>query len=165
MRILIYGFKPYGRFKSNISGQIIASLPESDGVYKKIFDVKFDAGMFNETLEKVRPNIILGLGQHPRARKLRIEHKANNLRMSTSGTERLISKPGPSARFANLPLPRTDLTTLAYDAGTYVCNFSMYLMGEYSEKSGSSFGFLHVPVDFEVALAHGYINKVLWGLR
>jgi pyrrolidone-carboxylate peptidase len=161
MRILIYGFKPYASYKTNITSDIVKSVIDHDVITKKIFDVKFDAEMFNQTLLQVKPDVIIGLGQHPRARKLRIERKAKNLQRKEDGSFEPIDKDGPSARFANLTLLATELTTTTYDAGTYVCNYSMYLMGKYSDKSGARFGFVHVPKDSKISAVNRYLAQVI----
>jgi pyrrolidone-carboxylate peptidase len=161
MQILIYGFKPYASYKTNITSDIVKSVVNHELITKKIFDVNFDAGMFDQTLAEVKPDVIIGLGQHPRARKLRLERKAKNLQRKDDGSIGQIEKNGPPARFANLTLPMTDLTTITYDAGTYVCNYSMYLMGKYSEKSGARFGFIHVPKDSEVSVNSRYLAQVI----
>ena len=158
MRLLIYGFKHYGPYQDNISEQVIHALPEYDEVVKQVFDVKFNSRMFYNTLDKVKPEIILGLGQHPRARKIRIERKAKNIHRTEQGEYRCIDKAGPAIRFANLSLPDTDLTTITYDAGTYVCNYSMYIMGEYSERSGGRYGFIHIPRQSNIDVVTRYIK-------
>jgi len=161
MRILIYGFKPYSIYKTNITERIVSAVTNSAFVSKQIFDVRFDAGMFRQTLALTRPNVILGLGQHPRARKLRIERKAKNLKITGDGPIVPIDKAGPSVRMATLRLPSTGLTTVTYDAGTYVCNYSMYLMSEYCEKNAARFGFIHVPQNIQVDAANRYLNMVI----
>lgn len=77
MKVLIYGFEPYGKFSENISQDIVKKLPNS--FRKCIFPVKFDSQQFLVVLERENPDIIIGLGQHPRARKVRIERVAKNL--------------------------------------------------------------------------------------
>jgi pyrrolidone-carboxylate peptidase len=163
-RILVYGFKPYGQYRSNISEQVLSSMTVRPPVFKRIFEVRFDAAMFHQALRGIKPALILGLGQHPRARKLRIERKAKNVQKNQSGKPVLISRSGPAARFATLLLPRTALTTVTYDAGSYVCNYSMYLMGEYCEGSGARFGFLHIPKDHDLPALARYLNRAVSAL-
>ena len=161
MRVLLYGFKPYGDYTENISEQILSRIAETDTVIKKVYDVRFDADMFGKTMAKIRPDRILGLGQHPRARKLRIERKAKNLRKSEGQTLVPISESGPSCRYATLELPQTALTTVTYDAGTYVCNYSMYLTGQYCGQSGARFGFVHIPKDQDLVTLSAWLKRVL----
>ena len=158
MQILIYGFKPYGPYQTNISEQVIDALPYNRDVERHVFAVKFDYQMFNKCFKKVIPDIILGLGQHPRARKLRIERKARNRMKLRDGTVQAIKTNAPQARYSNLKLPDSPNSTLTYNAGNYVCNFSMFLMGEYSERTNCRFGFIHVPAGMDYKLVKRYIS-------
>ena len=74
-RILIYGFGPYQQYTSNITEVLLRSMKLPRNVFKEVFEVRFSRRMFENTFETVRPDVILGLGQHPRARKLRIERR------------------------------------------------------------------------------------------
>jgi pyrrolidone-carboxylate peptidase len=150
MRMMIYGFKPYGSFESNISEQVIKALPDKKGLVKRVFAVQFDYDMFYQSFLKLKPEIILGLGQHPRAKKMRIERKARNIMKDVEGETTYINKNSPKERFVNLKFPKSENFTTTYNAGTYVCNFSMYVMGEYSESFGAKFGFIHIPMGIKL---------------
>ncbi|MEX2639286.1 MAG: hypothetical protein WD266_01275 [Balneolales bacterium] len=161
MRFLIYGFKPYAGYKSNVSSEVMTSGIIRHEPVMHIFDVCFDYRMFATVLQQVEPDVILGLGQHPRARKLRLERKARNL-MKVPGREITpVSIDGPPTIYTNLDLPQTTLTTRSYDAGSYVCNYSMYLAGEYCRGSSKRFGFIHIPKGYECSLAGEYINHAI----
>ena len=157
MRIFIYGFKPYADYSSNITEQVLARIDETQTLKKRVFDVRFDAVMFNETVACIKPDRIIGLGQHPRARKLRIERKAKNLQKSAGKAPVPIIAGGPRDCYATLTLPQNELTTVTYDAGTYVCNYSMYLMAQYCHQTGSQSGFVHVPVDYDLRTLRQYL--------
>lgn len=161
MRILVYGFKPYGPYTENITERLIARLPARSRTVKKVFEVRFDAAMFESELARTKPDIVIGLGQHPRARKLRIERKAHNRRKQPGGDLLPIVRNGPKSYFATLELPHTAATTVTYDAGTYVCNFSMSVMARYCARTGARFGFIHVPKDYPVARLVRYIETAL----
>lgn len=161
MRVLIYGFKPFGSHAENISEQLLLQVPATGTLVKKVFDVRFDAEMFNKVLTKVKPDRILGLGLHPRARKLRIERKAINLRKNEDKTTMPISLTGPVSIYATLHLPETSLTTVTYNAGTYVCNYSMYLMGQYCAQTGAQFGFIHIPKDYDLKKLSAWLKTTL----
>jgi pyroglutamyl-peptidase len=150
MRMMIYGFKPYGSFDSNISEQVINALPDRKGLVKRVFAVQFNYDMFYQSFLKLKPEIILGLGQHPRARNMRIERKARNIMKDVDGYSKHINKNSPNERYVNLKFPKLKNFTTTYNAGTYVCNFSMYVMGEYSESYGARFGFIHLPMGLEL---------------
>lgn len=146
--ILVYGFRPYGPYKRNITEEAIACLPRIPGVTRHVFDVRFDARMFDEYFCRIAPDIIIGMGQHPRARKLRIERKSINAMKSPDGMRQPIERSGPATRFTTLDLPMNRAATLTYNAGDYVCNYSMYMAAKYCHVTGGRFGFLHVPRDY-----------------
>jgi pyrrolidone-carboxylate peptidase len=158
MQILVYGFKPYADYSSNITEQVLARVDETAWLKKRVFEVRFDAAMFNDTLTQIRPDRIIGLGQHPRARKLRIERKAKNLRKSRGDKPVPILPGGPRDCSATLALPQNKLTTVTYDAGSYVCNYSMYLMARYCRETGAQYGFIHVPVNYDLRQLHQYLQ-------
>jgi pyrrolidone-carboxylate peptidase len=161
MRLLIYAFKPYGPYPHNISEQVLAAMPDKRGIVKRIFPVRFDYQMFYKTFKEVAPDIVIGLGQHPRARKIRIERKAMNLMKLDDGTIQTIKADAPVARYSNLKLPESPITTVTYDAGTYVCNYSMFAMGEYAELSNVQYGFLHIPRSMGVMTIVGYLTDMI----
>jgi pyrrolidone-carboxylate peptidase len=53
------------------------------------------------------------------------------------------------------------MSTVTYDAGTYVCNFSMYIACEYANKSGALFAFLHFPLEINPKRGVSFLRKVL----
>lgn len=161
MRILVYGFKPYGHYTENVTERLIGRLPARRGIVKNVFDVRFDAAMFEQVLASTSPDVIIGLGQHPRARKLRIERKAQNRRGERGNALMPIQRDGPKTYFATLEFPQTAATTVTYDAGVYVCNFSMYVMARYCARTGARFGFIHVPKDYSVDKLVKYIERVI----
>jgi len=161
MRILVYGFKPYADYRSNITEQVLARIQETRILKKRVFDVRFDAAMFEETLVRIKPDRIIGLGQHPRARKLRIERKAKNLQKIAGKAPVPIIAGGPRDCYARLTLPQNELTTVTYDAGTYVCNYSMYLMAQYCRQTGAQSGFVHVPVGYDLRTLRQYLHHAV----
>ncbi len=148
--VLVYGFGPYMGFRENVTEKTIRALPRSLRAHRKVFAVKFDRGMFERELERVRPEVVIGMGQHPRARKLRLER---------------IAKRGAVRRTVSLRLPRTPDTTTTYDAGGYVCNFSMWVVQEWCAKHAARFTFIHVPRAYPPARLATYLAKCLSGLR
>lgn len=148
-RILVYGFGPYQSFRDNVTERTIRALPPRLRVQRRVFDVRFDRRMFERALERARPDVVIGLGQHPRARKLRLERRAH-------------ARGDPArARFVSLALPRTARTTVTYDAGDYVCNYSMWVVQGWCAKRGARFGFIHVPKDYPPARLAAYLERSL----
>lgn len=145
-RILVYGFRPYLGFRENVTEKIVTSLAPAPGLVARVFDVLFDRGMLREALLEARPRWVLGLGQHPRARKLRIERRAvNSMSAGPGDPPQPITPHGPPIRRATWRLEADEGSTVTYDAGRFVCNFSMYIVGEVCEELGARFAFVHVP--------------------
>jgi pyrrolidone-carboxylate peptidase len=145
MNLLLYGFGLYDNHESNISAQLVEGLGLPFNVQREIFEVRFDRGMFVEAIDRHDPDIILGLGQSARSRRIRIERKALNRMGERSEAKRPISRRGPDHLFMTLGIPGNGRARLSYDAGTYVCNFSMYVIAQHCRGSGKRLGFIHLP--------------------
>ena len=143
MKVLVFGFKSYGKFTSNISEQVVKRLR---GVDTFIFDVRFSRDYFLGKIKKY--DIVLGLGQHPRAKKIRIERKACN----TCGGKKIGKK---KYNYVSLKLKKTRGSIVTYNAGKYVCNYAMYVINE----TGKRFGFIHIPKDYNVKKAVAFVEK------
>ncbi len=168
MRLLIYGFGPYRQFNENITEKIIKGLPKKRGLKKLVFPVRFHKAQFTDAVNKYRPEVILGLGQSSKRRRLTIERRAaNRMRTSIRGRPKpivnggakwlrttLIMKNGPGGRFSR-------------DAGDYVCNYSMYVILDYLKRKGlqTSFGFIHIPHHYGVTKAGRYVKRIVRGLE
>ena len=148
-RILVYGFGPYQQYTSNITEVILRNMKLPRNVFKEVFKVRFSRRMFENTFETVRPDVIFGLGQHPRARKLRIERRAHKRGCFIAN------------RFSTLPLPQTSETTVAYDAGDYVCNYSMWIGIDWCGKNQARYGFLHIPKDYSQKKLARYVKRAI----
>ena len=160
-RILLYGFGPYDNHETNISGELVRALQLPRNVVHEVFDVRFDRAMFIEAIERHDPEIIIGLGQSARSRKIRIERKAVNLMGERGATKKPISRHGPDHLFMSLRIPHTDRARLSYDAGTYVCNFSMYVIAEHCRNSGRRCGFVHLPGRLQLSEAEEFVSALL----
>ena len=148
-RILIYGFGSYQQYTSNITEVTLRSMKLPSEVFKEVFEVRFNRRMFENAFETIQPDVVLGLGQHPRARKLRIERRAHKRGCSTQ------------TRLVTLSLPHTSETTVAYDAGDYVCNYSMWVSTEWCLRNDARFGFLHVPKDYSTKKLARYVRQTI----
>ncbi len=163
MCLLIYGFGPYKQFKDNITQKILRRLPARSGVEKVIFPVRFQEKQFIDALRKYKPEVILGLGQSSKSRRLKIERRAVNQRRETQREEPRSIHPGGSKRLkTNLRLDGGRQTRISYDAGDYVCNYSIYVILDYLRRNRIStrFGFIHIPHDYALARAQRFLLRV-----
>ncbi len=161
MNALVYGFGPYGKFAHNVTTDIIRSVNRMKRAKGMVFDVRFNQKQFIEALERYRPEMVIGLGQHPRARKIRIERRARNWQASSSTEGKRIERSGPEYCYVSLKISAAEGATVTYDAGDYVCNYSMYVMCRETEKTGAKYAFLHVPLNVDVEKATELIGKIL----
>ncbi len=161
--ILIYGFGPYLEWTENITEKSLATLPSRPGLTKLVLPVEFKKNIFLDPIQKFNPRFVIGLGQHPRARKIRIERKAfNGKRKQKKDSEKTISPGKPNQYFMSFPFPPSSSTTLAYDAGRYVCNYSMFVIADFLQKHKEIHsGFLHIPRHATVEEVNIYLEKVL----
>ncbi|HWP58718.1 MAG TPA: hypothetical protein VNL14_12580 [Candidatus Acidoferrales bacterium] len=128
-RILVYGFGPYGHFASNITARALEALAPVRNLKKIIFPVRFNEAQFVGAVRTYRPEIVLGLGQCARGASLRIETRAKNLkRERKSPIMKPIHPGGPRWLETTLPLRAEPQAKRSRDAGSYVCNFSMYVI-------------------------------------
>jgi pyrrolidone-carboxylate peptidase len=161
VKTLVYGFGPYEEFDANISESVVRALAPRPGVVIEVFDVRFDRDMFVSVLGRHAPDVVIGLGQCRRGRKLRIESRAQNRWGRRGEPLRRVSESGPGHLFASLRLPFDARTRASRDAGTYVCNFSMYVCLEYCATRGSQYGFIHVPRGYDPGAAADYLGEAI----
>ena len=146
-KVLVYGFGPFEGLYTNITEVIVRQIRQSRALKTAVFDVKFSKAMFTRVLREVQPDVVIGMGQRARTKstKLFIERKAVNVRAERGDDGEPIAADGPEVLTPTLQLPRFDYTTYSYNAGTYVCNFSMYVVLQHFAKRDTQFGFIHVP--------------------
>jgi len=162
MKVLLYGFKPYMKWNENITMKIMDRIGDRKDLKKRVFDVEFAKEQFIDEIKEFEPEIVIGMGQHPRARKIRIERKTVNLkRNSKEDRPELISEHGPPYFHTSLKLKKVPGSTITYDAGKYVCNYSMYVISEYLTGKKTEFAFLHVPMNLNVRNGVDLIEKLL----
>ena len=159
MAILLYGFTPFGHNHTNISQQIVEAIPDRRGLVKHIFPTRFDEAQFLNVANKSKPDLIIGTGQYPRGKKLRIETVARNHYRSVSHpiTSPIIEN-GDESITLNYNLSENNETKLSVDAGKYVCNYSMYILATWTLQHHSRLAFLHIPKDYILDKAHEYIE-------
>nr|MCK4930094.1 hypothetical protein [Nanoarchaeota archaeon] len=161
MKLLIYGFKPYKKWKQNISEKILRKIRRR-GIVKIVFPVSFEKKTFVNRIKKLNPDIILGLGQYPGGKKIRIERKAVNLKRHTKKEKPKISfKNKPEYNFVNLKLKKDKNSWISYNAGEYVCNFSMYVISDCYKKKNIKFAFIHFPYNYNLDKAVKFVENKL----
>lgn len=168
MRILVYGFGGYRSFKENVTGKIIRWLPRRRQLAKIIFPVRFHRRQFIDAVRKHDPEVILGLGQCSRGRRLRIERRAINRRRNESHHKaKPIVRGGPRQLSTNLKLNIGSAARISRNAGDYVCNYSMYVILDYLKRRRVPvrFGFVHIPHDFDPGRASRILAKAIDGIE
>jgi len=163
-KILVFGFKPYGKYKTNISDLIVKRIKNKKIVEKIVFPVIFGNNGIIKKIKETKPDVVLGICQHPRARKIRIERKAKNMiKLKKEKKSRLINKNSKKELFTNLKIEKTKENVIAYNAGTYVCNFTMFNIMDYIIKNNKDikFAFLHIPKNYDIRKVIKAINKII----
>ncbi len=164
MRILIYGFGPYRQFQENVSETILRRLPKRRWLKKVIFPVLFHKRQFIDAVKKHEPDVILGLGQCSRGRRLRIERRAVNKRRDRRVEKARRIVPEGSARLlTNLKLSLGPKARPSRDAGDYVCNYSMYVILDHLKRRRLPirYGFIHIPHDYDPESAGRFLRKAI----
>ena len=168
MRVLVYGFGPYRQFRANITQKILRRLARRPGLKKIVFAVRFHRTQFIDAIKKHDPDIILGLGQCSRGRRLRIEARAVNVRRSRKEEPaKKIAGGGAAGLATHLRLFLGRSARPSRFAGDYVCNYSMYVMLDFIKRQEAStrYGFVHIPYDYDprraVELLNGAIEKLV----
>jgi pyroglutamyl-peptidase len=163
MRVLLYGFGPYKQFRDNITAKVLKTLPETDGLKKIVFPVRFDQKQFVRALKRHRPDAVLGLGQSSR-QTIEVEGRAMNRRRARKEDRpKLISATGSRWLPSTLEIKTGRQARTSRNAGDYVCNFSMYVMLSQiaRAKTDIPFGFIHIPHDYELRKAGRFVQRVL----
>lgn len=163
MRVFIYGFKRFGKYRENVTEEIMRNISARRGLKKKVFEVAFREQQFLCAIDRFQPDLVIGLGQCPRGKKLRIERKACNKKLDrgrkTAPT--LIHAHGPAWTVPTLHIAPEGDARLSYDAGIYVCNFSLYVIAEYLEGTNKKFAFVHIPAKYDPGHAARFIEHVI----
>lgn len=162
-KILVFGFKPYGKYKTNISEIIVNKLRNKKISKKIILPITFNRNRIIKKIKEIKPDVILGVSQHPRARKIRIERKAKNMIKLRKEKLKFTNKNSKKVLFTNLKIKKINGTTITYNPGTYVCNFVMFNIMDYIIKNGKDikFAFLHIPKKYDIRKGISTINKII----
>lgn len=155
-KLLLYAFSSWGKNNSNLSEEVLNKLDLP--VDKLVLSVKFDQQPFLDLLNQGHTHII-GLGQYPQGNKIRLEQLAHNA-FGTKGKGFQPIDDGPSQLKVNLQLKPTTNSELTYDAGKFVCNFSMYCILR-NKKADQQYAFIHIPKRIELDEAAKYVDEIV----
>lgn len=164
-KILVTGFEPFGGEKINPSWEAVKSLPSEIKEYsltKLLIPVVFGeaASIVLNTAERIRPDVILCIGQAGGRAEITPELVAINLRHASTPDnignqpkDEPIIEETPAAYFSTIPVrkiaeminSRGISSKVSYSAGTYVCNDLLYTLLARYDGSATRVGFIHVP--------------------
>lgn len=160
--VLIYGFEPFGKYRRNVTQAIIAGLPERPDWHRVVLPVRFEREIFLPLVEALQPDYILGMGQCPRGSLIRIERAGyNSMRECRSDAGEAISPGSPERLTPNWRIAPNSRRRDSYDAGRYVCNYSIYLLSQMAQAQNRRYAFLHVPKDYGLKQGIGQVVEIL----
>lgn len=157
MKSLIYAFGEFGGVSKNISEEVLNKL-EID-CDKRVLRVRFDPGVY-KGIAVGEWEVIIGLGQYPRGKKVRIEQQAQNSYGTRGRGYTKIDLEGPELLAVDYELALGEGSEKTDDAGQYVCNYSMYQILR-KKREQTKFAFLHIPKQMELEKAIGVVEKIL----
>ncbi len=163
--LLMTCFEPFAGRSTNTSMRLLGPMLVSppSGVATRVLPVDFKAlrRIVPRLVRTLRPKRWLLLGEHASTERMRCERVAINTLDGTvaDNNGRLPSgkavRGGPAAYFATLDPARLVThfeqhgipASLSDDAGTYACNFALYLALHHGRRHGTpvEVGFVHVP--------------------
>lgn len=174
MKALVTGFEPFGGDKVNPSWLAVSRLRKKIGslaVHTAELPTSFgrSADALRDSIEKLRPDIVLCVGLAGGRSELCLERVAINVqdaRIRDNDGKQPIDKPvvpgGPAAHFATLPIKacvaemrKAGLpAAVSNTAGTFVCNHIFYALMDIAATARPPMrgGFLHVPYAPEQAV-------------
>lgn len=162
MKILLYAFSPFGNNHKNISEQVLQLIPDKPMLVKYVFPTKFSQSQFLKVADDFQPDLIIGMGQYPRGKKLRIETVAHNEWRSKAHPKiTFIDSAGEKEISVTHGLHVTSETYSSLNAGRYVCNYSMYIFGSWAKSRSVKFAFLHIPKLYNLSTVVEYIEQEL----
>lgn len=164
-KLLITGFDPFGGQTVNPAWEAVKLLPEQIGAYtlhKLQIPTVFGQGarMVLDEAEKVRPDLILCIGQAGGRSAVTPERIAVNIRdakIPDNAGERPVGErvcpEGPAAYFATVDVMAMARkaeeqglpSVVSNSAGAFVCNDVLYTLLHRYDGSQTRVGFIHVP--------------------
>jgi len=168
LKILLTGFEPFGGEKENPTQIIAEELNGNIILGNKVIgrllpvSVRRTKSELLKFLNEIKPDILINTGLNGRITDINIERIAINLidaRIPDNDGKQPIDMPivsnGENAYFSMLPIRKimeklhkeTIPSRISNSAGTYLCNYVMYLALEYAQRNNhlKKAGFIHVP--------------------
>ena len=181
--LLLTGFEPFGGERQNPSWEVARRLERKtiEGLQIKAVRLPVSIGpairRLTESIDKIEPGAVLGLGQAGGRPMVSLERVAINLfskdETSGGGRTRPVIAGGPNAYFARLPLERVLLAlkregipaALSLSAGAFVCNAVMYAgLHALRRRLSIPAGFVHLPYEASQAARHRNAPSMSLGL-
>lgn len=166
-KFLIYGFKPFGEYKKNISEELVKKIKMKNGlkIRKFVLPVVFEKKYILQEIQKYKPDIIIGLGQRKNRKAVEIERKGKNIYQERGQTiKRKINPKGPAEYLLNLLLKKKPKgVKIDYRTGIYVCNFTRYIIMDWIKTKGleTKFMFIHIPQNYNISKAMKILKKII----
>lgn len=178
MKLLLTGFGPFPGVAVNPTMPIVSELDgQKIGGYEivgRILPVVFSEvkGALEQAIEDVQPHMIVSLGVAAGRFEITPERIAVNIASSSKpdneghiAKEEPIDVNGPHSYMTRLPIENivealkaaNYPASISNSAGTYVCNTVMYESLRYAEAQQIPVGFIHIPANFELSIAHGRV--------
>ena len=167
-RILLTGFEPFGGESVNPSWQVAQALDGDEIAGARVMAVQLPCVFgralpaLDEALQRVRPDLVLCLGQAGGRCDFSLERVAINVddaRIADNAGAQPIDEPvvpgGPAGLFGTLPIKAMVAVlqaqglpaSVSQSAGTFVCNHVFYgLMHRLQAHPGVRGGFMHLPL-------------------
>lgn len=166
MKILLTGFDPFGKDKINPSIELVKKVEEKIDkaqIFKLEIPTVFKKSgeILEENIKKIRPDVILCIGQAGGRSSISVERIAINIddaRIDDNDGKKPIDKKirddGENAYFSNLPIKKiveeikkeNIPAEISNSAGTFVCNHLMYEALYLAKKyKNIRAGFIHIP--------------------
>lgn len=175
--VLLFGFEPFLQFKENPSERIVKELNGTMVAGRKIvgriLPVDYDRveGMIMEEIRKNKPSIVLGTGLAAGRSLLSVEkiavnykgsEEADNNGRKANGTQ--IDANAPDGLFSTINVEEAVATlngkgvpaTVSLSAGSYLCNYAMFVIVRESRRKEFRGGFVHLPCDERMASSNEY---------
>jgi len=166
--VLVTGFEPFGGEHQNPSDLVLQALQgwqPAPGVEVHTLRLPCVYGhalsVLDEALDRLRPTLVVALGQAASRDAVSVERVAVNLddaRIADNAGAQPVDLPvvpgGPAAYFSTLPVKAivAELQAqglpaeLSHTAGSFVCNHVFYgLMHRLASRPGRRGGFVHLP--------------------